>query len=363
MGPAPGDPGGVWDGLPRCPLFPPHGPPCVGASEAAAWRSVDPLACTPVMRCSCVGLCGVLLLLGVGRVTGEDRQPTISLAYLTLCSVCSPPHSTPHHPRSAAGEENSAIRRLPRVRCAVYLPSYSCVRAGVGRAGAGPGWRAVWWVWRGVFPENCQPHQRPPPTHAAPPTLHSPPSPSPSHAPLTLKPYVSICAACIRPPVCLPAACLRPASPQEWDMVTKKGGIPGVEFALAKTATGENNYLEWHLTVTGPVSAFECSIGVLWSVAPHACVRVCGSAVLIDKALPVVRPRPCQHFCRALVAWPPHTPRHAILEHTTPIHPLPQSRTPAGDVLCGRRRATMPLRGRQVPRRYEVPSHLPLQAA
>ncbi len=49
-------------------------------------------------------------------------------------------------------------------------------------------------------------------------------------------------------------------------MVTKKGGIPGVEFALAKTATGENNYLEWHLTVTGPVSALECSIGVL-----HCC--------------------------------------------------------------------------------------------
>ena len=36
-------------------------------------------------------------------------------------------------------------------------------------------------------------------------------------------------------------------------MVTKKGGIPGVEFALGTTASGENNYLEWHLTVTGPV--------------------------------------------------------------------------------------------------------------
>ena len=35
-------------------------------------------------------------------------------------------------------------------------------------------------------------------------------------------------------------------------MVTKTG-VPGVEFQLGKTATGEDNYLEWKLTVTGPV--------------------------------------------------------------------------------------------------------------
>ena len=46
-------------------------------------------------------------------------------------------------------------------------------------------------------------------------------------------------------------------------MVTKTG-VPGVEFQLGTTAMNEYNYLEWKLTVTGPVRGW-------WAVVAPRC--------------------------------------------------------------------------------------------